>query len=273
MHRFSHKAMLTSKLAGWRWSKRRWAYLDVLHTMWCLKLVFNYDHWQPQNQSLRRFWATDAYECLRLNPKPVVDYGCSDDTASKSKVTLMNSKIVVPNALLQSLNQRPLKTSRSRPGRFEIRTLSVGSNPPHDNQWGRAFSHLALNCTLPQSFWTPLQMMRVPTPTPSFYRRYPRPENNWVMHYLAPVYVGHWCPATRFICRCSYPEDVNMEPVGLVDTRISTGYAQKSPRSLIAHMGIHNCIKSRLGNFPISLSLHHRGSLTNIFTYLQKAGE
>ena len=28
------------------------------------------------------------------------------------------------------------------------------------------------------------------------------------------------------------PEDVNMEPVELVNTRISTGYAQQSPRTL-----------------------------------------
>ena len=37
------------------------------------------------------------------------------------------------------------------------------------------FSHLALDCTLPRSSSTPLQMMRVRTPPPSLYRRSPLP--------------------------------------------------------------------------------------------------
>ena len=46
-----------------------------------------------------------------------------------------------------------------------------------------------------------------------------------------PIILEEFIEYTQFNKR--KPEDVNMSPVGLANTRISTGYAQKPPRSLV----------------------------------------
>ena len=49
IHQLNPKACLNQKRFSWRRSKWEWDYLDVMYILWCSKLVFIFDHLQPQN--------------------------------------------------------------------------------------------------------------------------------------------------------------------------------------------------------------------------------
>ena len=97
----------------------------------------------------------------------------NDDTASKSKATLLNSKICCSHHIARKYESKITWNFLISSKAIEIRTLTVDSSPPYDNRWGRAFSCSSLDYTLPQSSSSPLQMTRVPTPSPSLYMLYP----------------------------------------------------------------------------------------------------